>query len=233
MSSGTATFAVGKPSSGPPRPSPARRGRAPREGARAGGRPLRRRPGQQRADPGGGDRLAPLVGQPHADDLEAVAGPQLAQERDVALAPVPEVEVLAHHDQARPELVDQDLLDEVFGRLVRPLLVEGDHQRAVDAAVGQQLELLVEARELFGRGVGPHHRGGMAVERDHHGREPGVGGTLAQVAEQGAVAPVDPVVGPDGDGGTWSRGIAMRVVGARQCPATTTAGRMRSVSVAS
>ena len=85
-----------------------------------------------------------------------------------------------------------------------PLVVEGHHQRAVDAAVGQELELLLEARQLLGRRLGPHDGGGVTVERHHHGREPRGRGPVAQVAQQGAVAEVDPVVGADGDGSSWS-----------------------------
>ena len=71
------------------------------------------------------------------------------------------------------ELVDQHLVDEVLGRLVGPLLVEGDHHGAVDAAVGQQLELLVEVGQQLGCRLGAHHGGRVAVEGDHHGGQPG------------------------------------------------------------
>ena len=71
-------------------------------------------------------------------------GPEAPQQLDVALAPVPEVEVLAHHHETGPELVDQDLLDELLRRLVGPGLVEGHDQGAVDPALGQELELLLE-----------------------------------------------------------------------------------------
>src|SRR5918996_899355 len=68
-------------------------------------------------------------------DLEPQLGAQLAQQRHVAGAPVPEVEVLAHHHVPGVEAVDQDLLDEVLGRLPAH---EPDHRAVtkVDAVVG-------------------------------------------------------------------------------------------------
>ena len=50
---------------------------------------------------------------------------------------------------------------------------KGTHERAVDAAVGQQLELLLEARQLLGGRLGAHDGGRVAVERHHHGGEAG------------------------------------------------------------
>ena len=127
---------------------------------------------------------------------------EAAEELDVAPAAVPEVEVLAHDDQAGRQLVDEHLLDEVLGRLLGPGQVEGDDHGAVDAAVGQQLELLLETGQLLGRRLGAHHGGGVAVEGDDHGGEAGGGGPGRQVAQQGAVPEVDPVVGPDRDSGS-------------------------------
>ena len=214
------------------------------------------------ADPGGGHGFGPVVGQPHADDLEAVLGAEAAQQLDVALAPVPEVEVLAHHHEAGPELVDQDLLDELLGRLVGPDLVEGHHQGAPDPALGQKLELLLERGQLLGGRVGPHHRRRVAVEGHHDGRETLGRGPVRQVAQAGPGAPdglrrrrrssrqflvrasrlrvlapsaasaFGPVRGAAGDdaGRRLERCVRARP---QPAPASTTAGRMRSVPVAS
>ena len=206
MSSGTATLAVGNPSSGPPRPSPRTTGPRtswgrPSSAAAASTSPSASRV-RMRVDETGSRAVA---GERHPDDLEAVLGPEPAQELDVAPAAVPEVEVLPHHDQARLQLLDQHLLHEVLGRLVRPRLVEGHHHRPVDAALGQQLELLLQAGQLLGRRLRPHHVGGVAVEGDHDGGEPGLGGPLPQVAQQGPVPEMDAVVGPDGDRGAGHR----------------------------
>ena len=81
------------------------------------------------------------------DDLEAELGAERVEQRDVALALVAEVEVLAHHDDLGVEAPDELVAHEVRGRLLRPDLVEVDHQRVVDAGGGQQLELLVEVGE--------------------------------------------------------------------------------------
>ena len=69
-------------------------------------------------------------------------------------------------------------LHEVLGRLLGPGLVEGHHERAVDAAVGQQLELLLQTGQLLGGRLGAHDRGRVAVEGHHHGREAGRLGPL-------------------------------------------------------
>ncbi len=174
------------------------------------GRPLHVALGQEGPDAGRGHGVAPVAREAHAYDLEAVLGAQAAQQLDVAAAAVPEVEVLPHHDEAGRQLVDEDLLHEVLGRLLGPGQVEGDDDRAIDAAVGQQLQLLLQAGQLLGRGLGPHHRGRVAVEGDHHGGEAGGFRPGRQVAQEGAVPEVDPVVGPDGDSGPLTGGRLRR-----------------------
>ena len=91
---------------------------------------------------------------PTPDDLEAVVAAEVAQELDVAPPAVAEVEVLADDDEAGRQLVDQHLLDEVLGRLLGPGQVERNDHGAVDAALGQQLQLLLEAGQLLGRRLG-------------------------------------------------------------------------------
>ena len=80
--------------------------------------------------------------------------------------------------------------------------VEGDDHGAVDAALGQELELLLEAGQLLGRRLGTDHGSGVAVEGDDHGGQSGGLGAGRQVAQQGAVPQVDPVIGPDRDSGS-------------------------------
>ena len=108
-----------------------------------------------------------LAGQAHPHHLETVLPAQLPEQGHVALATVAEVEVLPHHHQLGVEGLDQHLADEVLGRLVGPGPVEGHHHGPVDAAVGQQLELLVQVGQERGRRFGPHHAGRVAVEGDH------------------------------------------------------------------
>jgi len=159
----------------------------------------------QRPDAGGRHRLGShgVPGQAHADHLEAVAQAELGQQGHVPLAPVPEVEVLPHHHQPGVERVDQELLHEILGRLVGPLVVEGHHHRPLDAAVGQQLEFLLEVGQELGGRVGPHHAGRVAVEGHHHRREAALRRPGREVAQQGPVPQVDAVVGADGDGCSW------------------------------
>ena len=74
------------------------------------------------------------------------------QQRDVAVAPVAEVEVGADHHEPRAEHAGEHLAHEVFGRLLAARLVEREHEALVDRAGGlEQLELLVERREQLRR----------------------------------------------------------------------------------
>ena len=57
-----------------------------------------------------------------------------------------EVEVLADDDGADLEAAHEHALDERLGRLVGLLLVEGQHDRGVDARGGEQLEALLADR---------------------------------------------------------------------------------------
>ena len=72
---------------------------------------------------------------------KSICRPELAQQRDVALAVAAEVEVVADDDGLRGQPVDEHLLDEVVGGLVGAGLVEGEHDRGVETGLGQQLEL--------------------------------------------------------------------------------------------
>ena len=78
-------------------------------------------------------RLAVGVDEREALDLEAEVGAHLLEQGDVALALVAEVEVLPHDHDLGAEAVDEHLLHELLGRLLRAGLVEGDHEAAVDA----------------------------------------------------------------------------------------------------
>ena len=120
-SAGTATLAVGKPSSRP-RLSPCCDlaphlvGPAEQEGG-AGDVAL----GEQRPDAGGGHDLAVLrvvVGdEVDAEHVEAELGAHLLEHRDAAAAVAAEVEVVADDDGRGAEAADEDLPDEVLRRL--------------------------------------------------------------------------------------------------------------------
>src|SRR3974390_2507355 len=141
MSSGRRRLAVGNPRSGPPRPSP--RTTVPRT---SWGRPSRAAapstsPSASSARMRVDDTAAsPSPVRPPPTTPKPAAAPQRLA---VAAPPVAEVEALPHDDQARRQLVHEHLLHEVLGRLGGARLVEVHDQGAVDAALGQQLELLL------------------------------------------------------------------------------------------
>ena len=170
-----ATLAVGNPSSRP-RWSPSTTGprtscgrpsiavassRSPRASACADGRRRHRRRGRRSS----------------ADEVEAGSTSKpgsrahLAEQRDVAAAPVPEVEVLADHDDLGVEAVDEHLAR----RSPPPAPSLGASSnvrttRVVDAGRLEQLELLVEVGEQQRRRLRPHDRGRVPVEGDDRGR---------------------------------------------------------------
>src|ERR1700722_6332857 len=215
------------------------------------GRLSYRAPGDELSDPGGGHDLSPtVVLQAHADDIEAVSGAHLGQQRDVALAAMAEVEVLTHHHEAGAKRADEDFEDEVLRRLIGPLHVEGHHHGEVDPRGGQQLELLVKVGEKRRGGVGAHDGGRMAVEGDHRGRQRSLLRHALELTDEMAVAEVHPVIGPDSHGGAprrrqailWSHHDAHRYEvrqsrptcrGAQPAETKTHAATMRSVAVAS
>ena len=150
----------------------------PGGGGQQVGRLLHLALGDQAADPGGGDGLGrdpSRRGRPGArcpSTSKPAADAHLAEQGHVPLAAVAEVEVLPHHHQPGPEAVDEYRAHELLGRLVGPLLVEGDDDGPVHPGRGQQFELLVEVAEQGGRRLGPDHRGRMAVEGHHHRGQP-------------------------------------------------------------
>ncbi len=175
--------------------------------------------GQGRAHPGRGDGLTgpvgalPVSGQGHPVDDEPGRRPHLLQQGHVPLAAVAEVEVLAYDHQPGVEPLDQDLCHEVLRRLVGPLPVEGHHHHQVHPGRLEQLEPLRKITEKAGCRLGPHHHGRMAVEGDHRRRQAVGRGPGRQLAQQGPVAEVNPVVGPDGDRRAPGRGSTGRRVG--------------------
>ncbi len=58
-----------------------------------------------------------------------------------------EAEVLADRDVRRPQLLDEDPLDEVLGAALRERSVERDHDELLDAELRDQLRFAFEARQ--------------------------------------------------------------------------------------
>ena len=178
-----------------------------------GRRQLHLTAGHGAADGGGTDGLVGPVGARHQREwvhLEVVRGAELAQRADVAATPAAEVEVVAHHDGLGGQAVDEHPLREVERFLLRLLRVEADDHGGVDPGACQEFELLVEVGEQLRRALGSHHRGRMPVERDDH--RPGADGssTTTHFGDDRLVTEVHPVVGADGDDGTFAgeRGLA-------------------------
>ncbi len=70
--------------------------------------------------------------EPEPEHLEPELGAHLLEQADVAVAPVPEVEVGADDDEAGTEPPDEHVAHEVLGRLLAAGLVEGEHARRVE-----------------------------------------------------------------------------------------------------
>ena len=180
MRSGTATLAVGNPSSRPAPVAPLHPAAdlvgTPQDHGRArdvATRELVARP-RRRVRQAAVGRVGRLRrrDQPETQDLEAELGAHPLEQRDVAVTLVPEVEIGADDDQPRAEHTGQHLADEVFGRLLAARLVEREHEAFVDRSRRvEELQLLVEGRQEFRRRRGAHDLGGMTVEREHRGAQ--------------------------------------------------------------
>ncbi len=153
---------------------------------------------------GGRVRLVRGVGlrrhEPEPEHLEAEVGAHALEERDVAATPVAEVEVGADDDEARAEQAHEHLVDEVLGRLLAATLVElEDADHVEEGGADEELELVVEGRELGRCRLRPHHLRRVAVERDADRVEAASVGQLPDELQHLAVAAVHAVVGADGD----------------------------------
>ena len=85
--------------------------------------------------------------EPEPDDLEPEVGAHSLEQRDVAAAPVAEVEVGADDDEPCAEQADEHLVHEVLGRLLAAALVELEHADDVEQrGADEELELVVERR---------------------------------------------------------------------------------------
>ena len=183
MPAGTSTLAVGKPSSVPPRASPWTTtprtwwGR-PSSSAASVDPPSATRP-RIRVEEMGPDARRPRrrTAARCPSTSKPAGGPHLGEQGHVALPPVAEVEVLAHHHQPGAEAPTRTSPTNVLGRLVRPLLVEARGPRCAPPRPPPAARASGRGRTgATGRRFGADHRGRMAVEGHHHGgraRRPG------------------------------------------------------------
>ena len=111
-------------------------------------------------DRAGGDEPADVRrGHDLAVDLDELHDPRRervlrGQQRRVALRAVAEAEVLADRDLDRAEPLDELVVDELLRGLRHALAVERDHDQLVDAERRDQVGLLLERGQQFGRGRG-------------------------------------------------------------------------------
>ena len=107
------------------------------------------------------------------------------------------MEVVADHHRPGVEAADQDLPDEVLGRLLGASLVETDDQHVVHAGLPQELQLLLEVGQEAGRRLRTYDRGGVLVEGHHGGGQVLLGRHPPDPLDHQPVAEVDAVVGAD------------------------------------
>ena len=114
---------------------------------------------EQLADPASTSRRLPrsCASSPRPTTSKPSSAPIRSSSATLAAASAPEVEVGADDDEARAGAVDEHLVHEVLGRLTTALLVEVQHEAAVDVpGAREQLELLLEGGEQLRRRLGPH-----------------------------------------------------------------------------
>ena len=117
----------------------------------------------------------------------------------VARSPAAEAEVVADHHRHDAEGVDEHVLDEGAGLEPGELGVEAQHEGRVDPRLGEQLELLLDARERVGAEFGAQQAERIAVEGDGHHARVRVGRGDAGAVDDGAVTRVHPVELADHD----------------------------------
>ena len=98
-----------------------------------------------------------------------------------------------------PRASDEHVLDELARGQVRELLVEAEHERRVDAGLGEQLQLLVHADEVLGADLGPQQRERVAVEGDRDDAGAAGRGIHSRTVDHRAVAGVHAVELADRD----------------------------------
>jgi hypothetical protein len=133
-------------------------------------------------------------------DVEAVLAAELVEGRGAAGRLGAEAEVLADHDGARRQRVDEHPLDELLGRPRGQIPVEAQDQHGVDTCLEQQVTTLVDRGEPPRRPLRQQHLHGVRVEGDGDHRQPAeCVGSGAGAADHHPVSAVDAVEVADGD----------------------------------
>ena len=152
------------------------------------------------ADPGRGDRLAPVEDLFDARGGEAALRAHALQERQVAALAPPEGEVLAEVRLRRAEPLGEKAADEVFRLGQREVARERDDEEGLDPEGLDRLLLLAQRLDLPRRGVGPQDRQGMRLEENRdRGTPPASRGAVHDGLQDPPVTEVHAVEVPDRD----------------------------------
>src|SRR5690606_6955613 len=135
----------------------------------------------------------------HDIDIESDLGADRAQGIDIPAASLSKTVIIADDEVPKPQTVDQDLLHESSGRIVREFPGEREEHHIVEAAPGQQLPLLLVRREEEGCGFGPDDRQWMGLEADQDALRPERFGRAPEFGDHGQMAFMDAIECPYGD----------------------------------
>jgi hypothetical protein len=118
-------------------------------------------------------------------------------------APGAEAEVVAHQHVARPQAVEQHVVDEVVRRARGQAGVEGQHDGLRHAAGGEFAELVAQGADARGRELGPLVDGGevvarMRLEGQHAAGQAALARLGVQERQHGLMTTVDAVEIADG-----------------------------------
>ncbi len=131
--------------------------------------------------------------------------PDLPEQRDVALALVPETKVVAHHHVARAQPLAQDPVGEVLRAEVRQRLVEVERHQQVDAQGLDEPRLDPERRQTEGRRVRREEAARVRLEGEDRLRPFQLVGQTPGLRDHFLVAAVDAVEIADRDDRTLQR----------------------------
>ena len=164
-------------------------------------------PCDEAPDPGRGDGVPICLPERDALDGEPLTLTDVPQEAHVAQSVPSEAKVLSDDHLDRSELADEHIIDEILGRLLCSLGIEGDDRHDVDADPLKQLEALLEIAKKQRGMLRPDHLCRMAVKRGDDGRQALSAGLLDDRIQRALMPEVHAVVDADGhDGSRFGQG---------------------------
>lgn len=144
--------------------------------------------------------------EPEADDLKAAVCPEptahLIQQRHISSPLMAEVEVRSDHHDPRRQSFDEHVTNEVLGRLHCTFLVEvQDEAQVQQLGLIEKLQALLQGRQEFRCGLGPHDLSRVTIERDESSVEPTSVRQFAYEAQHPTVPAMHTVERADRDDG--------------------------------